>query len=214
MCASRLATPSHSTRENIDRIVIDAVGTSLALLERNTGAVTHRFSGSYKMRRLLATTILGALLATPTFAADNDTNKAQTPALTIAPATVAAAAATANNDTAAAPSSDFKPYNFNRPSLLPALYAGAAALQAYDTYSTLTALKNGGTEANPFMQSVVKSPAAFVALKAGMTTASIMAAENLWKNNHRWGAVGMMVASNVMMGIVAAHNSRVLATLR
>jgi hypothetical protein len=28
------------------------------------------------------------------------------------------------------------------------------------------------------------------------------------------GAIGLMVASNVMMGVVAAHNSHVLATVR
>jgi hypothetical protein len=162
------------------------------------------------MRRLIAATILGAALSTPAFAAD--ANDAQTPALIIAPATVAAAAnaaPAANADLATR--STFK---YKRPSMLPALYATSAALQGYDAFSTLNALKNGAQEANPLMKGVVQNPAAFVAMKAGVTTASIMAAEQLWKSNHRMGAIGMMVASNVMMGMVAAHNSRVLSQLK
>ncbi len=47
-----------------------------------------------------------------------------------------------------------------------------------------------------------------------MTAATIMAAERLWKDNHRVAAIGAMVVSNVAMGMVAAHNSRVLSTLK
>jgi hypothetical protein len=164
------------------------------------------------MRRLLLATVLSATIATPTFAAD--ATDAQSPALSIAPATIAAAAASAAPGAAA---QDFAPrtsFKYGRPSLLPALYATSAALQGYDTYSTLSALKNGAREANPIMKGIVNNPAAFVAMKAGVTTASIMAAERLWKGNHRMGAIGLMVASNVMMGVVAAHNSRVLASLK
>ena len=162
------------------------------------------------MRRLLIATLLGAALSTPAFAADvNDTQPA---ALVIAPAMIAAAAASstaANVDLATR--SDWK---YGRPSMLPALYATSAALQGYDAYSTLTALKHGGREANPLMKGIVKSPAAFVAMKAGVTMASIMASERLWKNHHRLGAIGLMVASNLMMGVVAKHNSQVLSTLK
>lgn len=162
------------------------------------------------MRRLLIATVLGAALSTSAFAADADA--VQTPALTIAPATLAAAAA---NPTAASP--DFatrSPFKYGRPSMLPALYATSAALQGFDAYSTLTALKSGAREANPVMKSVTKSPVAFVAMKAGMTAASIMAAEQLWKSHHRTAAIGLMVASNVMMGMVARHNSQVLSSLK
>ena len=44
--------------------------------------------------------------------------------------------------------------------------------------------------------------------------ASIMAAEQLWKANHRLGAIGLMVASNAMMSAVAVNNQRVLSTLK
>ena len=161
------------------------------------------------MRRLVIATILGATLATPTFAAD----ATDQPSLNISGAAVAAAA----NAAAPAASPEFathSTFTYRRPSMLPALYATSAALQGYDTFSTLNALKSGAREANPLMKSVVKSPTAFVAMKAGVAAGSILAAEQLWKNRHRIGAIGMMVASNVMMGIVAAHNSRVLSQLK
>jgi hypothetical protein len=163
------------------------------------------------MRRLLVAAALGAALSTPAFAAD--AADAQPAALVIAPSTVAAAA----TSTAPAASPDFatrSTFKYGRPALLPALYATSAALQGYDAYSTISALKSGGVEANPVMKTVVKNPAAFVAMKAGVTTASIMAAERLWKTNHRMGAIGLMVASNAMMGMVAAHNSQVLSNLK
>lgn len=160
------------------------------------------------MRRLLIATLLGATLSTPAFAAD--AADPQPAALVIAPATIAAASSTAAT-TDVATRSDWK---YGRPSMLPALYATSAALQGYDAYSTLTALKSGGREANPLMKGIVKSPAAFVAMKAGVTMASIMAAESLWKNNHRFGAIGLMVASNLMMGVVARHNAQVLSNLK
>ena len=161
------------------------------------------------MRRLLIATLLGATLCTPAFAADaSDTQPA---ALVIAPTAIAAAATSPAANLDLATRSNWK---YGRPSILPALYVSSAALQGYDAYSTLTALKNGGREVNPLMQGIVKRPAAFVAMKAGVTMASIMAAESLWKNHHRFGAIGLMVASNLMMGVVAKHNAQVLSTLK
>ena len=160
------------------------------------------------MRRLLIATLLGATLCTPAFAADaSDTQPA---ALVIAPTAIAAATSPAASLDLATRSN----WKYGRPTILPALYVTSAALQGYDAYSTLTALKNGGREVNPLMQGIVKRPAAFVAMKAGVTMASIMAAESLWKNHHRFGAIGLMVASNLMMGVVAKHNAQVLSTLK
>ena len=163
------------------------------------------------MRRFVVATILGLALATPTFAADADA-----PLNSLAAASAAAVAAVANAPTAKADTDTdaYQRFTYGRPSLLPAMYMTSAALQGYDAFSTMKALKNGAREANPFMQAVVQRPAVFIAVKAGVTTASIMAAEQLWKGNHRLGAIGLMVASNVMMGAVAAHNSRVLSSLK
>lgn len=161
------------------------------------------------MRRLLFATLLGVALSTPAFAADaTDTLPA---ALVIAPTTIAAASSSVAANVDVATRSDWK---YGRPSMLPALYATSAALQGFDAYSTLTALKNGGREANPLMKGITKSPVAFVAMKAGVTMASIMASEQLWKTHHRVGAIGLMVASNLMMGVVAKHNAQVLSNLK
>ena len=97
-----------------------------------------------------------------------------------------------------------------RPSILTALYGGSAALQAFDAYSTLKALKGGAVEANPLMKGVVGNPGVFIGIKAAVTGASIMAAEQMWRNNHRVAAIVMMVASNGVMAAVAAHNASVL----
>jgi hypothetical protein len=163
------------------------------------------------MRRLVLATLLGLGLAAPTFAADADTPNGSLASSSTA--AVAAVAATSTTD-AESDASAYQRFSYGRPSLLPTMYATSAFLQGYDAFSTLKALKSGGREANPVMQSLVQHPAAFIAVKAGITTASIMAAEQLWKGNHRFGAIGLMVASNAMMGAVAAHNSRVLASLK
>jgi hypothetical protein len=161
------------------------------------------------MRRILMTSLLGLLLTTTTaFAADE----------VAAPLASAATAAAARIDRAdmgsAIDFSSTRPVTARRPGLLPALYVGTAALQAFDAYSTLTVLNRGGAEQNPLMQHVVKSPVAFVALKAGIAAASIMAAEKMWKSNNRVGAIVTMVASNGLMAYVAAHNARALHATR
>jgi hypothetical protein len=101
-----------------------------------------------------------------------------------------------------------------RPSGLPPLYAGFITLQALDVYTTMAALKHGGTESNPTMTGVVSNPAAFVALKAGVTVVMMAAAERAWRSNHRGRAVVLMVASNVVMGVVVAHNASVLSAIK
>lgn len=163
------------------------------------------------MRRILTATLVGLLL-TPTaiFAADDD-------AITLAPAAAVAAASTLAQRADLAAAADLDPRAVStprRPRGLPALYAGSALLQAYDAYSTLTVLKHGGVEANPVMRGVTTHPAAFIGLKAGVTAMSIMAAERMWKNNNRLGAVLTMAAMNSMMALVAAHNAHVLGAVR
>ena len=101
-----------------------------------------------------------------------------------------------------------------RPSLLPALYVGSAALQAFDTYSTLTALKSGAIESNPLMRTMVGNPAALITAKAGITAVSIYTAERLWRGHHRIGAITLMAVSNGLMAIIAAHNVAVIRSLR
>ena len=101
-----------------------------------------------------------------------------------------------------------------RSATLPALYASYAALQAYDVYSTRQALAGGARESNPLMQGVVGNPGAFVAVKAGVTAGTILAAERLWKTDKKAAAITVMVASNAVAAIVASKNARTLRQLR
>ena len=101
----------------------------------------------------------------------------------------------------------------SRPAALPALYVSYAALQAFDVYSTKQALALGAREANPLMQGVVGNTGAWVAMKAGVGVATIMAAERLWKTN-KVAAIAVMVASSSVSAIVAARNASTLRQLR
>jgi hypothetical protein len=158
------------------------------------------------MRRTLVGSLVGLLLmSSSAFAADADDNTTTlTPAMTAAVTTLARPDLTANLTIAP------QTVRTHRPLALPTLYAGSVFLQSYDAYSTLTALKRGGTEANPLMAGITKSPVAFIGLKAGVTMMSIVAAERMWKDDNRLGAVLTMVATNGFMAAVAAHNTAVL----
>ena len=160
----------------------------------------------------LGTLVLSILLAASSvLAADESpsTTKAS-PTMTIAAASPAEAP-----QLAVGYGAPLKPVRApKRPLVLPALYAASAGLQAFDVYSTMSVLKLGGVEQNPLMKGIVRNPAAFVAVKASITAASVTAAEKLWRENHRLGAIGLMVASNAMMGFVVAHNASVLASLK
>jgi hypothetical protein len=161
------------------------------------------------MRRTLVGSLVGlVLMASGAYAADDNTETTVTPAVAAAATTLVrpSLAATVN----VAP----RVTEPHRPLVLPTLYAGSAFLQGYDAYSTLTALKHGGTEANPLMKGITRTPVAFIGLKAGVTAMSIMAAERMWKNDNRLGAVLTMVASNGFMAMVAAHNAAVLERVK
>ena len=101
-----------------------------------------------------------------------------------------------------------------RPWPLPLLYGSSIYLQSYDTYLTLSALKAGASEMNPVLKPFTKHPAAFIAVKAGLEAASIAAAEQIWKDNHRARAVVLMLVTNAMMVGVTAHNAAVLQRVR
>ena len=102
-------------------------------------------------------------------------------------------------------------HSLSRPASLPVLYVSYAALQAYDVYSTQQALARGAREVNPLMQSVVGNQAAFWAVKATATVATIAAAEHLWKHKrNRKAAIAVLVASNAVAAVVAARNASTL----
>ncbi len=166
------------------------------------------------MRGILAASLVGLLMTSSAVFAD-DQNAAPTGAPSITAAALALAATTdASTVTENAAFVRRFQASQHRPLMLPALYGTAAFLQGYDAYSTLTVLKHGGVEANPVMKGVTKNPAAFIGLKAGVTMMSIMAAERMWKNHNRVGAIATMIVSNGLMTAVAANNARVLSQLR
>ena len=100
-----------------------------------------------------------------------------------------------------------------RPMILPVLYASYAALQAYDIYSTRQGLARGARESNPLMTGVVGNTGAFIAMKAGVGVATIVAAERLWKTN-KPAAIAVLIAGNSVAAIVAGRNARTLGQLR
>lgn len=105
------------------------------------------------------------------------------------------------------------PVHFGEPrrgGLLPVLYVSLAGLNAYDAYSTTKGLSRGARESNPVMRGAAGSPAAIWAIKGGVTGASIMVAERLWRAHKRPQAIGVMIISNGLMAAVAARNASVL----
>jgi hypothetical protein len=161
------------------------------------------------MRHILLASLVGPLLLTSSaFAANDDATTTGTPAVATVASTVILPDLEANVTSAPRIATD------RRPLMLPVLYVNSGFLQGYDVYSTLTVLKHGGTEANPLMKEITRSPVVFIGLKAGVTMMSIIAAERMWKDDNRLGAVLMMVASNGFMAIVAVNNAAVLQRVR
>ena len=72
-----------------------------------------------------------------------------------------------------------------RPQIVPSLYASLAALQVYDGYSTLRAMKSGALEANPLVGNAAGRPIAIWSIKAASTAATIYWAERLWRTHRR-----------------------------
>lgn len=94
----------------------------------------------------------------------------------------------------------------SRPRLLIPLYVTHIALQVADFHSTRLALDAGHREANPFMSNLTSGQMLGAKLAAG--TVMIVATEKLWKR-HRLAAVGVMLASNTALAVIAARNYRI-----
>jgi hypothetical protein len=93
----------------------------------------------------------------------------------------------------------------SRPAVLAPLYIAFAGLQILDVHSTLQAPRFGGREANPVVGTMLGSPTALIATKAGVTAGVIFVSERLWKRN-KAAAVLMMVGLNATYAAVVAHN--------
>jgi len=152
-----------------------------------------------KIRAIAGAALMLTVIATSASADDNAGSLAER-----------AAALAATSEGAAAPISFVHIPKPSRGAVLPGLYVSLAALQAYDGYSTMTGLQRGAVEANGVMKNVAGNPAALWAVKAGVTTTSIVVAERLWKQNRRGAAIATMIATNGLMAVVAARNASVL----
>jgi len=51
-------------------------------------------------------------------------------------------------------------------------------------------------------------------VKGGVTAASILAADRLWRQGHKGKAIALMVTTNGVMAAVAAHNGSILRGLK
>ena len=98
---------------------------------------------------------------------------------------------------------------WSAPALHISLATGFASLQTLDTITTLHSV-HGGTavEANPVMGGLAQHPAAFVGVKAGLTTATILSMRSLSKN-HPKAAVLMLIALNAGSAFVVRSNVQV-----
>jgi hypothetical protein len=102
----------------------------------------------------------------------------------------------------------------SRGAALPILYGALAGLQAYDGWSTVNGVRRGAVESNRAMAGAATNPGAMWALKVGATSASVYAAERMWRRHRRVEAVATMVAVNSMMIAVAAHNASIMRQLK
>jgi hypothetical protein len=90
-----------------------------------------------------------------------------------------------------------------RPAALLPLYASFTVLQFIDLHSTLSALEGGAREGNPIFAG--RSPAAMLAVKAGVAVGTTFAVERLRKRSPRT-AVVLMIALNAGYAAVVANN--------
>jgi len=114
------------------------------------------------------------------------------------------AAAQSPRPLTAPPQAESKPA---RPAMLLPLYLSHISLHAADLYTTRQALSAGHREGNQLFNDA--SFGKMLGAKAAVGAASILISEKLWKRN-RVAAVGTMIAANVGLSIVVAHNYQVL----
>ncbi len=81
-----------------------------------------------------------------------------------------------------------------------------AVLQGADLFSIHAATVSGASELNPLLNTVGGGPVGQTAVKAALTTSSILLAERVWKKEKRVAAVVAMIAANSLMVFVVHHN--------
>lgn len=94
-----------------------------------------------------------------------------------------------------------------RPTILPVLYATLGATQAWDVYSTRSALTSGAREANPATAAFSSNTGTLMGMKVATTAGTILFAERMWKKN-KVAAILMLTAINGATAVVSMHNMR------
>jgi hypothetical protein len=89
--------------------------------------------------------------------------------------------------------------------VLGSLYASTVILQGLDVHSTLSAINQGGVEANPMIAPVTSHPVAFVAMKSAVTATSLVAAHRIAGHN-KMAAIALLAGINSAYALVVAHN--------
>ena len=84
-------------------------------------------------------------------------------------------------------------------------YVSFATLQAYDGYATMLGITQGAVEANPLTRSIAGNPPLVWTVKVGTTAVAIAASESLWHRHRRRQAIALMLISNGIATVVAAH---------
>jgi hypothetical protein len=105
-------------------------------------------------------------------------------------------------------------YRTGRPGALVPLYVSLATLNFLDAHSTFQAVDAGAYEANPIVGSFVDNRAAVLALKAGVTTGTILLSELMWKQGRRKASIAMLTALTLANAFIVQHNYRVASSLR
>lgn len=105
---------------------------------------------------------------------------------------------------AVAAQSDLKPAGGRSAALTP-LYGAFVSLQALDIHSSLSAIGNGGREANPVVRGALSSPPLVAGLKAGVAAGVIVVTERL-SIHHAKAAVLLMTALNSAYAAIVARN--------
>jgi hypothetical protein len=120
----------------------------------------------------------------------------------------AAGAARAQSPDAAVQPSDPPRTAWSSPALHVTLGSAFVGLQTLDVVTTLRGLQRGtAVEANPLMGSVVANPAALIALKSGLTAATLVSMHGLGRS-HPKAAVLTMIALNAAGALVVRSNFR------
>ncbi|MGH7634591.1 MAG: DUF5658 family protein [Gemmatimonadaceae bacterium] len=100
-----------------------------------------------------------------------------------------------------------------KPSIvLTSLYATTILVKGLDAHSTFKAINNGARESNPMIGPLSGSTPGFLALKAGIATATIYAAHSLARRN-KIAAIAALVAVNTSYALIVRSNYHVASTM-